>query len=126
VNYNRGVDYSQGFNVPMVFDSSTFGVGGLLGRRVSAHFGGGVSWGALGIAANAPEFTVASVTAGMRMALTRSLGIAAQYAYRDFKFDDPASLPPGFRPEAERQSVRVTLDFRVPLLIRARSADAAR
>lgn len=121
VNYRRGVDFSQGFRLPVVMDSASVGMGGDVGRRFHVNTGGGVAWGNLGVGPGAREYTVVSGTAGIRAAIARNLGVSLTYGYRQYRFDDPASLPLGVRPETQRHSLRASLDLWVPLFTRARS-----
>ena len=126
LHYRRGVDFAQGFNVPVVIDTLSAGIGGDIGRRVQLTANGGATRGELGIGPGAREYTVLSGSVSLRTAITQMIGVSTGYSYRHYKFDDPASLPAGMRPEIQRHGARVSLDLKVPLFTRTRRSDASR
>jgi opacity protein-like surface antigen len=124
--FRRGVDFHQALRNPVVLDSASVGVGGLLGRRVSVNTGAAVSRGRLGIDTNASRYTAGMADVGVRIAMTRLLAVSAHYGYHRYKFNHTGTLPAGLRPELRRQSVRVSLDLWAPLVMVARRANATR
>lgn len=129
LNYNRGLDFNLGLGQPVIVDSVSAGVNGDLTRRVQFNAGGGWVRGGLGALNNGSrdEYNGYNASAGARIALTRSLGLSTRYSYRKFRTENNPTSPTGFRLEAERHTLRASLDFWIPLMIRARSAaDASR
>src|SRR6185503_92525 len=129
LSFHRGVDYSQGLGLPVIIDSVSAGVSGDLGRRVQVSAGGGFVSGNVGAGlsgAGGSSYKVATGNASVRTALTRTTGVSVHYAYRHYRFGDPAALPIGLRANADRHTVRASLDLWVPLITRARRPNASR
>ncbi len=126
LNFHRGVDYNQGLGQPVVVDSVSAGVNGDLSRRIQLNAGGGWVSGDVGIGVGGSSYSVATASASVRTALTRTMGISVLYAFRHYQFDNPGALPIGLRPNADRHTVRASLDLWVPLITRARRANASR
>jgi hypothetical protein len=112
-DYNRQVNFQDGFDLPSVTDSASAGVGGLLGRRTDLS--GGVYWttAAIGLEENNFQSWVASTQ--VRTAITRSLAVYAYYYYYLHDFGAGVQLPQGFVREVDRQGIRFGLTTWLPL-----------
>ena len=123
----RATNFYQTFGEPVVSDSVTGGVSGLLSRRVQAGASAGWSQGALGVVTGAPDFDSWFVGGFMRFAVARNAGLAFNYSLFRYVFDENAGqLPFGVQGEMRNQSVRVTFDWMMPLVTVARRANASR
>jgi hypothetical protein len=125
-NIRRDVDFSLGFNQPVVLGGGSIGIGGGVGRRFQLTTNSGMSRGTIGVGAGAPDFSVFTAGAGFVAAISRNMAVSTNYTFRYYRFDDSASLPFGLRPESQRHGVSVSLNLWVPLFMSARSSDAAR
>jgi hypothetical protein len=123
----RSTNFYQTFGEPVISDSVTGGISGLLNRRVTVGAHGGWSRGTVGVVLAAPEFS--SLTAGgmMRWAMSSNMGLTFSYSVFNYMFDE-ATAPPPFQlePEMRRQTALVTFDFTMPLVTVARRANASR
>lgn len=116
VAYYRGVQYVEGFTQPLLSDSVTAGVGGLLSRRVSASVITEYSNGAVGYTIAGNGYDTYSGVAGLQVAISRSLAAFAQYIFQHYEFGSGVVLPPGFASLLDRHGPRVGLNVSVPLI----------
>lgn len=114
--YYRGVQYVAGFTQPLLSDSVTADVSGLISRRVEANVITSYSNGAAGFGAADNGYATYAGAAGLRVAITESLAAFAQYIFQHYDFADGVALPPGFAPRLDRQGARVGLSVSVPLI----------
>jgi hypothetical protein len=123
----RATNFYQTFGEPVVSDSVTGGVSGLLNRRVQAGANAGWSRGTMGVLGGAPEFDSWFAGGSMRFALARNAGLSFNYSLFRYVFDEnEGRLPFGVEGEMRNQSVRVTFDWMMPLVTVARRANASR
>jgi hypothetical protein len=124
--YRRDVQYVDTITDPLIGDSVTFDVGGLISRRVQIRSMVGSRTGRFGTATGSPEFRSSHVGLNLSYAITRYLALRTDYSYFRYHVGSGAVLPTNIRPRMERQSLRVTLNAWVPLIIRRRSTNASR
>jgi hypothetical protein len=126
LGYYRTADFHQTFGQPVFRDSLGGALGGLVGRRLNVSTGFRVMRGEIGVAPGAPTYIAGTARAAVQTALTRDLALAVNYSWYRYRFDGSALLPPGLSLRRERQSVAVSLNARLPLLMRTRRPNAAR
>jgi len=126
LSYRRQVQFIDTIADPLIGDSVTIGVGGLLSRRLQLNSFVGSRMGRFGIATTGPEFRSSHAGINLSVAIARYLAINANYSYFTYRAGSGAVLPVNIRPRMDRQSLRVTLNAWVPLIVRTRSANASR
>jgi hypothetical protein len=116
VAYNRDVTFIPGFRTPFFADAVTAELQAILGRRLQISATGGYLKGQLGLVTYSPDVTTGTAGITTTYALTDYLGVIADYNYYNYNFASAALLPAGFRPYLNRNSARVGLNLRLPLL----------
>jgi hypothetical protein len=111
--YSRATEYIAGFGQPVLSDWVTTGVGGLFTHRLKGSAAVGLSRGQLGFTAD--TFYVLSATPRIDMAVSRTLGIYAQYGYYHYTVPPHASEL-NLVPQLSRQAITAGLSVWVPLL----------
>jgi len=126
--YHRGVGFVESFDEPVIADSLTAGLSGMITRRLQFQSGLGASIGEVGLGLGGQQngFATYYGTLQLNYAVTRYLGLGVDYSYYRYSFDQGVALPPGITAERDRQSVRASLILWAPLLQRGRRPDAAR
>lgn len=122
-NVSRAADFEPTFVRPVLYDALGLNLGGYLSRRLKLTTGVGVSRGSVGLTGTANTFASGFATTTATFGITKSLGLSADYVYARYNFGSGVTLPTGVSRLLSRQSVRVTLDFWVPLLRVVRSPD---
>lgn len=117
--YNRNVGFVDTFDVPMLYDSVSAGVAGLITRRLQFASSLRASTGHVGFGADSAFRTYAGAV-NLATALTRNIGIGASYFYYRYWFDSLAALPAAVSREMERQGVRAYVTVWAPVFYRAR------
>jgi hypothetical protein len=126
LGYNRSASISDTYLQPVVSDSMSAGLGGLINRRVQFQSSVGASRGEVGFVSSANGFNASYLSAGVTLGLTRALGAGIDYAYYRYRFERNVDVRLGLSSEANQQSVRVYLTTSLPLLTRTRSSHVAR
>jgi hypothetical protein len=124
--YNRNANVIDTFRKPVISDSVTIGIGGLISRKMQFQSSIGAALGTVGFSAAANGFSTYFGNAGLSIALTRLLAVGCDYSYYRYVFDGGVDLPLGLSPRMDRQSVRAHLNVWVPLVQRTRRSNAAR
>ncbi len=125
--YDRGVGFIETFGDPFFSDSATLSVGGMINRRVRFHSGASTSVGDVGLSgAGGNGFNTYTGSSGVNLGLTRSFGLALDYAYYHYSFKTGALLPLGLPRDMNRQSLTASLSLWAPLVHRARRPNASR
>jgi hypothetical protein len=114
--YNRGLNFVDGFGVPVFADAATLRLTGRLSRRISARGTFGYSYGGIDDLSSTARLHARRATFRIQTALTRSLDAFAQYSYYRHAFPDTLQLAPGVPAIFSRQGVSVGLSFSVPLV----------
>jgi len=119
--YNREVSFLEVFREPVFSDSVSGGFGGLFNRHVQFQANIGTSFGSVGFTGVDNAFTNYFTSASLRFGFTRNLGLSLTYSFYHYRFEDGVDLPAGYRPETDRHSVRLSLNFWSTLFERRRS-----
>jgi hypothetical protein len=122
----RGVQFIETIDTPLIANGLRLGTSGLLAPRLQLNADLGVSRGRNGLGAGAPPFESTFGNVGINTSITRYFALGVSYAYYSYRFDDGAVLPVGVSPRRDRQSLRVSLNVWVPLMVRTRSVNASR
>jgi hypothetical protein len=114
--YSRNVGFVEGFLDPMLQDSVTAGITGLVSRSINVLASATYSHGT---PANAPqsgrEHEAVSANARLQKALTQNLALFAQYVY--YRTNTGTALQPATAfAEFDRQVVRAGLTAWMPLI----------
>jgi len=126
VGYHRDVSYVDVVRSPLLSDSLTAGVGGLITRKAELSAGVGVSRGNAGFANGNNNYQTYFGSVSLRVGLTRDLAMSVQYARYKYSFDPGVALIPGVPARSDRQMLRVSIDFWEPIFYRARRGNASR
>jgi hypothetical protein len=121
VGYNRGVSFIETFQAPVLADSATASIGGLLQRNIQFEVVAGGSRGDVGYV-SANGYTSYYATTGLRFAFTRSLGLTVFYGVFRYSFENGVVLPPFTPRHSNRQTISFSMDFWKPLIQRNRSS----
>ncbi len=90
-------------------------MGGLVSRRVDFSVNASYFTGAVGLSHGAPRFDSFSVSARLRRALSRTLGVYVEYLYYRYEFEETAARPAGMPRLFDRNGARVGLSVWLPL-----------
>jgi hypothetical protein len=106
------VQVLEGASVPLLSDTASGGFAGYLGRRVEILGTTGYSFGNVGFGSDRYEHLQGSMR--VRLALSRSVAVDARYLYYHHDLANALYFPE-FYPKLDRQSVRISLAFWLPL-----------
>jgi hypothetical protein len=115
--YRRGAQALSGIDSAEAFvtDSASASLGGLVNSRVDLVFSGGFSIGSVGEGVESQsDYTTASGSVQVRVAVTRMLALVTSYHHYRYRFDDTL-LPPGLPSNYQRNALRVGLSLWLPL-----------
>ena len=104
--YDRGVGFVGGLNEPMLTDSASLNLNGVMGRRVSVFLGSGYSNGKVGLASESRNYHSIQANARVEVPVTRRLGVFGSYFYYQSEFDDVVVLAGLFPRHLNRHGVR--------------------
>jgi hypothetical protein len=116
LNYQRGLQFVQGFPDPFFSDSVTATVGGFAGTRSRLNFSAAYTNGNVGINITGRNYVTYMGVASYQFALARWAALFADYDYYHYVFDKTVPLPPGMNRGLDRQSVRGGMNLWLPLL----------
>ena len=119
VGYNRGVSFIETFQAPVLADSATASIIGLLQRNMQFEVVGGASRGDVGFV-TANGYTSYYATTGVRFAFTRNVGLTVFYGVFRYSFENGVVLPPFTPRNSNRQTISFSMDFWKPLIQRNR------
>ena len=122
--YDRNVGFTPPFREPLLYDSLTFMFDGMISRRLQFHSTAAAVYGNVGLE-EGDKFSTYYTTTGISYGLSRSLGLGIDYTFYRYSFDTVVlpEIRGGF---LNRHSVRAYLTYWLPLIHRARRADATR
>jgi hypothetical protein len=124
--YYRQVSYSDVVHDPILSDSGTVSVSGLVSHRVQLTAALGLSTGVVGFAVGGNDFRTYYGSISAQYDLTRHLALSFRYARYRYQFDSGVSLTPGVPSRSDRQMVSASVEFWEPLFYRARRGNASR
>ena len=114
VGYYRGLNFIDGFGVPIFSDSISGRLSGQLSRRVGAYANASYSLDRFGNSSE--KFRSHRFALGTRVSLTQQLDGFVQYVNYHHAFPDTAFLLQGALPTFNRQGVNGGLTLTLPLL----------
>jgi hypothetical protein len=120
VTYSRNIGFVDTFDQPIMYDSVSVGVSGLLTRRLQLSTGARGSNGRVGLASVDNRYRTYMGSTTLTTTLTRTIGVSAEYFYLRYRFDGGAALPLAVGRDGERQGVRGYLTLWAPVFSRAR------
>ena len=110
----RGLEYVSGLGEPVLADSVTARLDGLLARRVDFRLSAAYAAGESALTGAASLFNTYTANLRVRYGLTRTLAASVEYLYYFYDSRGTLALVPGLPPKFERNGVRVGLTLRVP------------
>lgn len=116
LNYQRGVNYMDGFTAPLLSDSVSAGLGGQLARRVRTDLRVAMSRGTVGLDADRSGYETWTAQATMHVAASRNASAYLQYVFYQYDFGQGVALPPGLARDLNRNSVRAGVSIWLPVL----------
>ena len=127
VRYDRGLQFESIFQEPVLTDTVSAQMTGLITSRLQFQSGAGYSRGDVGLVGGAGNgMEIAYGLVGIRSAITRYLAVGTNYSYYRRTVGDQVTLPIGLSRYSDSQSVRVYLSTWVPLFTRTRRPNATR
>lgn len=121
-NANRGTEFVPGLVEPVFSDSLGLSVGGLLARRVEWTTSLNGTRGEVGFDKAYGTFVAAGASTNVNFALTRHLGVYAQYGLYHHRVPPRASSIPTVA-RFSRQSASVGISMWIPVYARERTAE---
>ena len=121
LDYARGTQFVHGFNDVTVSDNVTAGLGGLLSTRVQLSTSAGYSTGQVGLGANGPRFGSYTGSGELTVALSRVVGMYAQYMYYHYDVPPTSSAFGVLPPRLGRQALTFGLNGTLPFMKDTRS-----
>lgn len=124
--WNAGIVFVRDFGLspyfpePMLTDSVSAQVGGLINRRLQLTFVAGATRGAIGFSDGDNSVTSASAGSSLMVGFTESTGLSLNYMYYRHLYGADVALPLGSPRHMNRQSVSVNFAYTVPLYERRR------
>jgi hypothetical protein len=122
--YRRHLDFSSLFMEPILADTASAEIGGLITRSLSFQGGAGYSHGRVGFTGPGNGLTRASALAQLQTAISRYLALGVNYTYYRHSVGDAVLIRPELAGRVEGQSLRVFLSAWAPLFHRARRPNA--
>jgi hypothetical protein len=119
--YDRGVQFVDTLLLPVLSDSFSGNVRGLITRRLEFNSGVQGSTGRIGFSrAEGQSFDTYQAFSSLAYALSRFANVSVSYSYYQYKFDGDTLLPTGIARDFDRQSVRANLNLWAPLMNKTR------
>jgi len=115
-NYNRGMQFIEGFTDPFFVDAAQLSAEGLLGPRFEVDLALSYAEGGLRATTRLNPYESYSGNVRLGYALTRSLQLSGGYGYYTYNFRGTAGLPVVLSPNAGRHSIRIGLNYWLPLI----------
>lgn len=114
--YVRSAGYEVGFDRPVLSDTASAVVSGLLAPRVDFTAAVAYTSGAVGFSGPNRGFGTTTARASLRATITTLLAAYAQYFYYRYNFEEGVRLPSDLSPQLDRQGASVGLSLWLPLL----------
>lgn len=114
--YLRSAGYEVGFERPVLRDSASATVGGLLAPRLDFTAAVAFTSGTVGLTGQDNGFGTTTATTALRASITRLLAAYVQYFYYRYNFDRGVRLPSDLAPQLDRQGASAGLSLWLPLL----------
>ncbi len=112
-NYSRSVTYQLGFDQPVLLDTASASIGGLIGSRTDVSSVINYNTGAVGLATY--NYHAWLSTSQLRVAITRTLAAYVSHYYDDYTFAQDVTIPGGVPRSLKRNGVRAGLTAWLPL-----------
>lgn len=114
--YSRGVSTDELlFEEPVLRDTLTASLNGLVSRRVGFHATARASHGAVGFLDRDSSHTSIVASTGLQTALTQHVAVSVDYAYYQYRFDDDLARPAGLSDRSASQGVHAYLSLWAPI-----------
>jgi hypothetical protein len=126
LSYSRSLDFSSLFQDPVLADTVTGDVGGLITDRLSFQAAAAYSRGTVGFVTAGHGLVRADAYAVIQSALTRYLALGASYAFYQRSIGSLVDVPVDLPRQSEDQVVTVFISTWAPLFHRARRPHATR
>lgn len=110
----RGLEYVSGLGEPVLADSMTARIDGLLARRVDVRMSATYSAGESALSRAASLFNTYAANLRVRYGLTRTWATYVEYLYYFYDSRGTLALVPGLPPRFARNGVRAGVMLRVP------------
>jgi hypothetical protein len=119
--YNRAVSYLETFRAPVLSDTASASITGLISRNTQFQALVGASRGDVGYGL-ANGYRSFYATTGVRFAFTRNVGVSVYYGYFKYDFENGVFLPVAMSRKSNRQTISFSVDFWKPLIQHNRSS----
>jgi hypothetical protein len=127
VSYVRSVDSSQIlFREPLLNDTVTARLNGIVSRRVGFHAAASAQRGAVGFIDPDNGITRAVANVGIQTGFGRHLALGIDYSYFRYHYDSSVARPSGLPSDSASQGVYVYLTAWAPIFQRGGRTNAAR
>jgi hypothetical protein len=117
--YLRGVDFLAGFPQPVLTDTVTTGVSGLITSTLKLSGASGITKGTLGIDTDT-SFSTDYASVRVEYAATRMIGIYSDYTYYHYRIPSGQTLL-DIVPRFSRQTITAGLTVWLPIINQARA-----
>jgi hypothetical protein len=125
--YSRGIDSSQIiFREPVLSDTFSAFLNGLITRRVGAHARAQMQGGALAFGTPGTTSFRSAANAGLQTSLGRLFAVGLDYTYYYYRFDSAIVRPSGLPAKSASQGVYVYLSAWAPIFQRGGRQNVAR
>jgi hypothetical protein len=124
--YSRSINFIGRFADPLLLNSASATIGGLLNRRVQVQGSSSASVGRIGLFETAPGYRTVTVFASLQTAITRHLALGASVGRYYYSFDRAAQVQGVPLNSVSRNSARVYLSAWAPLFESGRRTNATR
>jgi hypothetical protein len=118
--YARDVQFEQTFLQPVLSDTVSGNVSGLINRRVRFDSDLYLTYGKVGFSGPSNGYRTFYANAGIGIAMTRYLNGGVRYLYTRYSFDDGLVVPLDLRHATDRHGVNAYLSAWLPLYSRMR------
>lgn len=116
LQYDRQIQFLDGFAEPYLADSIGVSAHGFLGRRIDISTSSGYSTGAIGFSGGNRQLTTYSASAQLRVAVTRKVALFSQCEYYRYQLGGDSSREAGLEPRRDRRAVKGGLLFWLPVI----------
>jgi len=113
-NVRRGVEYVSGLGQPVIADSLSARVDGLLASRIDVRVSVAYATGESALTRAASLFNTYTASARIRYGLSRTWATYVEYLYYCYDSRGTVALVPGLPPSLQRNGVRAGMMLRVP------------
>jgi hypothetical protein len=117
VDGSRGVQVLEGFVQPLIVNTLAANVGGNLSRRTSFSSAAGFTSGTVGVGGGpGTNYQMWNVSVAFQRAISRRWAFDTHYTYFENRYGKAVLLPTGVLNEFQRQTLRIGLTWRTPIL----------